>query len=376
MYQNFKIKCFLCNDFKYNNTVCDHNLDFGHLDYEYNIKNKKKIRTFLLKKNIINLSEVLPFKKKYNYQLPQIAIKNYNKIDKQLKNKIYFVIDYFNFSGSFKDRASLISCLYAKENGYKEITLASSGNAAISTATFANMLDLKTSVFLPSFVSEIKKKTLKDLGCKIFEFNDSYSYTVKQSILYSKKFNTFNRSSAINPISRDGKKLFSYEILNDLKSKNCDYIMVPVGDANIISGICKGLIELKSLNFLSKIPKLIGIQSSQSLSFYRQFKANSPFPIKSSADSKCDSINVDQPLDAFYAYKYLKKIKGDMLKVSDNSILSSKKYLLKNLGINCCLASASTFASLKVFINKNKIKNKNFFLVLTGSGFKDSMQNK
>ena len=34
-----------------------------------------------------------------------------------------------------------------------------------------------------------------------------------------------------------------YEVYNDLKKK-CDYIMVPVGDANIISGICKGSIEL------------------------------------------------------------------------------------------------------------------------------------
>ena len=48
------------------------------------------------------------------------------------------------------------------------------------------MFELKTSVFLPSFVSDSKKKILKDLGCKIYEFNKPYSFTVKKCIEYSK----------------------------------------------------------------------------------------------------------------------------------------------------------------------------------------------
>ena len=367
---NYKISCFFVMKLK--KKLCNHNLDFGHLDYLYNILNKKKIKKFFKTKNIKNLNEILPLKK-YDYKLPEINIQTFNKINKKFRNKIYFVIDYFNFSGSFKDRASLISCLFAKEGDFKEISLASSGNAAISTATFANMFELKTSVFLPSFVSDSKKKILKDLGCKIYEFNKPYSFTVKKCIEYSKKFNSFNRSSALNPISRDGKKIFMYEIFNELKNKSCDYILVPVGDANIISGICKGSIELKNLNLLKKIPKIIGVQSNKSPSFFYQFNSNSPFPIRLNSKSRCDSINVDQPLDAFYAYKYLKKVDGEINKVKDQDIFKAKKFLLRNLGINCCAASAASFASLKNYIKKNKILNKNLFLILTGSGFKDNI---
>ena len=366
----YKINCFLCGiekDYK----ICDHNLDFGHLDYNYKIKNKNNIKNFFFKRNIKYLNEVLPFKKKYDYTLPEICIKNFKKIDKEFKNKIYFVIDYFNFSGSFKDRASLISCLDAKEKGFKEITLASSGNAAISTGTFSNMFGLKTSIFLPSFSSSSKKKILKDLGCKVFEYKKPYSYTVKKSLEYCKKFKTYNRSTALNPVTRDGKKLFVYEIYNEIIKKKCDYLLVPVGDGNIISGICKGFKELNTNNFLKKIPKIYGVQSDESQSFYEQFKKKSPFPIKLKANSKCDSINVDQPLDGFYAYKYLTEMKGNMLKIKDSNILSAKKKLLNHLGINCCLASASSFALLKKFIKKKKIKNKSFFLILTGSGLKD-----
>jgi threonine synthase len=158
MQKKYKIKCFLCSGFK-ENKICNHDLDYGHLDYIYTSNNKYKIRKFFEKNNLLYLDDILPLKKKYDYPLPELVIKNFHKIDKKFNNRIHFIIDYFNFSGSFKDRASLISCLFAKEKGYKEIVLASSGNAAISTATFSNMLGLKTTVFLPSFVSNHKKKT-------------------------------------------------------------------------------------------------------------------------------------------------------------------------------------------------------------------------
>ena len=53
-------------------------------------------------------------------------------------------------------------------------------------------------------------------------------------------------------------------------------------------------------------------------------------------------------------------MKGNMLKIKDSNILSAKK-LLNHLGINCCLASASSFALLKKFIKKRlKINFFNF----------------
>lgn len=131
---------------------------FGKEDLNYNVKNRKKIINFFNSNNIKFLKEVLPLKKAYDFNLPQIYIKTFKRLNLNFNNKIYFIEDYYNFSGSFKDRASLIACLDAKEKKFKEISVASSGNAAISTAIFCNMFDLKCSVFIPSFSSVEKKK--------------------------------------------------------------------------------------------------------------------------------------------------------------------------------------------------------------------------
>ena len=143
----------------------------------------------------------------------------------------------------------------------------------------------------------------------------------------------------------------------------------------LINKFIKGFLELKRSRFLKKMPKIIGIQSKSSPSFYIQYKKNQNTPIKYKASSICDSINVDYPLDGHFAYEYLKKTNGEMLVVDDKEILKAKKYLLTKFGINCCAASASTFAKLKKIIKTEKIKNKNILLLLTGTGFKDLNNN-
>ena len=349
-------------------------MSFGKIDYNYSIKNRKNILKFFKSNNIRFLKEVLPLKKNYNFNLPNMYIKTFKRLNLKLNNNIYFIKNFYNFSGSFKDRASLIACLDAKEKKFKEISVASSGNAAISTAIFCNMFGLKCSVFIPSFSSFEKKKYLKNLGCKIFEFKLPYSEVVKRCIKYSKNKKTYNRCTAINPVTRDGKKIFSYELLAKFKKK-IDFFILPVGDGNILSGCIKGFLELRKFKILKKIPRTIGVQSASSPSFFNQFKKKSAMPITNKANSICDSINVDYPLDGYFAYKYLKKINGEMFIEKDKNILKAKKFLLTQYGINCCAASAATFSILKKIIKSKKIKNKNIMLLLTGTGFKDLNNN-
>jgi threonine synthase len=349
-------------------------MTFGTKDISYKSKNKKKIIKFFETNNIKYLDEVLPLKKKHDFKLPNIYIKSFSRLNKIFNNNIYFIEDYYNFSGSFKDRASLISCLDAKEKNFKEVSVASSGNAAISTAIFCNMFGLRCSVFIPSFASKEKKQYLKNLGCKIFEFKMPYSKVVKKCLSHSKKYKTYNRCTGLNPVTRDGKKIFSYELIAKFKKK-IDYFILPVGDGNILSGCIKGFLELSKMNFMKKIPTIVGVQSKSSSSFYNQYIKNSEKPILSKANSVCDSINVDYPLDGFFAYKYLNKVKGKMMVETDKNIIKSKKILLKKFGINCCSSSASTFAILKKLILNKKINNKNILLLLTGTGFKDLSNN-
>ena len=117
-------------------------------------------------------------------------------------------------------------------------------------------------MFLFPVFHQLKKKYLKSLGCKIFEFKLPYSEVVKKCIEYSNKKKTYNRCTAINPITRDGKKIFSYELLAKFK-KDVDYFLLPVGDGNILTGCIKGFLELKKSKFLKKFQKSLVFSLNQ-----------------------------------------------------------------------------------------------------------------
>ena len=110
----------------------------------------------------------------------------------------------------------------------------------------------------------------------------SHTVVVKKSLKYSKRYKTYNRCTGLNPVTREGKKIFSYQLISKF-TKQIDYIFIPVGDSNIISGCCKGFYELKKMGFIKKVPKIVGVQSSSSSSFYRQFNLKQTIPSKSIA---------------------------------------------------------------------------------------------
>ena len=348
---------------------CNNEKSYGTKDFRYKSYSKKDIRKFFSSNDLSYLKSILPLKNKHNFEFPNLYIRSFEDLNKKMKKYIFFIEDYYNFSGSFKDRASLVSCLDAIEKGYNEISVASSGNAAISTAIYFNIFKLKCTVFLPSFTSSRKKEYLRTLGCKLIVLDLPYSEVVKKSLKYSKRYKTYNRCTGLNPVTREGKKIFSYQLISKF-TKQIDYIFIPVGDGNIISGCCKGFYELKKMGFIKKVPKIVGVQSSSSSSFYRQFNLKQTIPSKSIAKSICDSINIDFPLDGYFAFYYLNKLKGNMVKVNDKSIKKSKELLLKKYGINSCLTSASTFSAVGEFIKKKRISKENILLLLTGSGLK------
>ena len=70
-----------------------------------------------------------------------------------------------------------------------------------------------------------------------------------------------NRNTAYNPFTREGKKTCSFEIWEQLDRQVPDWVIVPVGDGNVISGIWKGFQELVHVGLASRVPRFVAAQS-------------------------------------------------------------------------------------------------------------------
>lgn len=271
---------------------------------------------------------------------------------------------------SFKDRASSLVVLKAIQLGIKEIAAASTGNAGSSLAGICARLGLKSIIFVPKSIPDAKRIQIQSYGAEIYLVDGDYDLAFDTCLEISSAKKWYNRNTAYNPLTIEGKKSAAYDIFIAAKGKMPEIIFVPTGDGVILSGLYKGLWELKELGWIEKLPKLISVQAEGSNAVVRYFR-NQKFEYQP-AQSIADSICAGAPRALYLAYDALKKSNGDAIEVSDQEILEAQKFVAQNYGILLEPSSSSTFAAYKKYLLANKIGKDSALLLFTGNGLKDT----
>jgi len=271
---------------------------------------------------------------------------------------------------SFKDRASDLVCAFAKENGIDTIVAASTGNAGSSLAGICASQNQKANIFVPASAPKAKLTQICMYGSQLIPVDGTYDDAFELSIEATKKFGWYNRNTAYNPFTIEGKKIVAFEIFQQMKRELPDRVFVPVGDGCIISGVYKGFEDLLKLGLIDKIPTIIAVQSEKSDNIIRNLVSDKF--ISKPSKTIADSIAVDIPRNFWMTKKYIEEYKGEWIAVSDEEIISASKILSKNTGIFAEPAAAASFAGMLKYVKqeKNDGNSKNIVL-LTGSGLKD-----
>lgn len=270
---------------------------------------------------------------------------------------------------SYKDRASTLVALKALQLGIDKIAAASTGNAGSSLAGICARLGLSSVIFVPKNIPEAKRIQIQSYGAEIYLVDGDYDLAFDTCLEISTKKKWYNRNTAYNPLTIEGKKSAAYDIFIATKGRMPDVIFVPTGDGVIISGLYKGLWELKELGWIEKIPKLICVQAEGGNAVVRYSKEQK-FEYKS-ASSVADSICAGAPRCLYMAYNAIKKSKGSAVEVSDDEILEAQKIVAQQFGVLLEPSSSATFAAYKKYINSDKISGESILLLFTGNGLKD-----
>jgi len=270
---------------------------------------------------------------------------------------------------SYKDRASFLVALKAKELGIEEISTASTGNAGSSLAGICSRLGLTSHIFVPSSIPTAKRIQVQSFGANIYLVAGSYDDAFDLCLEVSKEKKWYNRNTAYNPLTIEGKKSAAYDILISSKGKLPDTIFIPVGDGVIISGIYKGFYDLKKLGWIEEIPKLIAVQAEGSNALVRYLEMGS-FEFKP-AETIADSISAGAPRNLYMAADAVKSTSGQAISVSDEEILSAQKIIANQFGILAEPSSAASFAGYLKLFEANEITSKEkVLLLITGNGLK------
>ncbi|MBC8321644.1 MAG: threonine synthase [Bacteroidetes bacterium] len=288
----------------------------------------------------------------------------------KLSFNLFLKDDSQNPTYSFKDRASAVVSAYAKEKGWDIIVAASTGNAGSSLAGICAAQGQKAIIIVPESAPIAKLTQILMHGATIIPVKGTYDDTFDLSIKATKEFGWYNRNTAFNPLTIEGKKTVAFELLEQLNFTVPDRIFVPVGDGVIISGVYKGFEDLLKLQIIDNMPIIVGVQSQKSDNLVRNID-NATFEIKKST-TIADSISVDIPRNFYMTQKYIHDYNGEYISVTDDEILKASSILSKNTGLFAEPAAAAAFAGLLSYKKANKLPdNSNNVVLLTGSGLKD-----
>ncbi|MEW6702135.1 MAG: pyridoxal-phosphate dependent enzyme [Bacteroidota bacterium] len=303
--------------------------------------------------------------------LERISLEENCLLEFSYEGKNFFILDDTrNPTLSFKDRATSLVVLKAIQLGIKEIAAASTGNAGSSLAGICARLGLKSIIFVPRNIPEAKRIQIQSYGAEIYLVDGDYDLAFDTCLEISAAKKWYNRNTAYNPLTIEGKKSAAFDIFIANKGKMPDLIFVPTGDGVILSGLYKGLWELKELEWIEKIPKLIAVQAKGSNAVVRYFE-NQKFEYKT-ASSIADSICAGAPRCLYLTYDAIVKSNGSTVEVSDKEIFEAQKFAAQNYGLLVEPASAASFAAYKKYFHSDKLSNKTALLLFTGSGLKDT----
>jgi threonine synthase len=285
------------------------------------------------------------------------------------KNHLWLKDDSQNPTYSFKDRASGTVSACCREKGIQTIVTASTGNAGSSMACVAASQTQKAIVVVPASSPPAKLTQIILYGAQLIPVAGTYDDAFDFSIRISEHFGFYNRNTAFNPLTIEGKKTVSFELFGQM-GKTPDRIFVPVGDGVIISGVYKGFEDLLHLGIAGKMPHITAVQAKGSDNLARNLDTETFRNVKSRTIA--DSISVDVPRNFRMARKYLQTYGGDCITVGDEEILAASAALASSYGLFAEPAAAAAFAGFLSHVRSGKGHDKEKVVVLlTGSGLKD-----
>ncbi|KAL0220424.1 hypothetical protein RCL1_000278 [Eukaryota sp. TZLM3-RCL] len=320
-------------------------------------------------------------------QIPEIPVGdtplvNAPRIASQLGLKsLYIKDDGRNPTGSLKDRASAFVCSKAVSQGISTIAAASTGNAGAALAGIGASMGIKTIVFVPAAAPPAKLAQLVAFGSNVVTVDGTYDDAFRICDAACKEKKWYNRNTGYNPYTVEGKKTVSFEIAEQLGGglgsgnfRAPDWVVVSVGDGNIITGVAKGFKDLFEFGLIDKLPKLLAVNAAGSPWVYECISTNSDAATMGPVvcNTRADSVSASLPADRFRAVRCVKETKGEVVLVPEADILSAIPELASKAGVFAEPAAALAYAGLKVGVSKGLIPGDAEVVVLsTGSGLKD-----
>ena len=293
---------------------------------------------------------------------------------------LYLKDDTRNPTASFKDRAMAVGSAKAVELKKRDVAIASSGNAAASLAAYSAGAGMRCHAFVPPDASAGKIAQLLLYGASITrcrQVKKGEDATVQAMLAAVDRFGYYPCPSfgPFNPYQVEGPKTIVYELYEQRDWEKLDAILVPTGSGCLLTGIWKGLQDLRELDLIGAYPRIVAVQPAGNQALVKAIQKGTrfdkiipePYPT-----SVAGGLLDPYPWDGDAAMTGVRKTNGTGVTVGDQGILRAVRDMAAFEGIFAEPSGAAGLAGLEKLLSDGGIgRDERVVVLVTGSGLKE-----
>jgi len=277
-----------------------------------------------------------------------------------------------NPTASFKDTGMTTAASFARQEGFRWVACASTGNTSASMAAYAARGGMRSLVLIPEGkISWGKLSQSLDYGAVTCQLRTDFDGCVRvlNELVKRKPIYLLN---SVNPYRIEGQKTAAIELMEQLSWQPPDHIVVPGGNLGNSSALGKALIEMRDLGLIPRLPKLSVIQAEGANPFFRSIYEHSGKKlIPMEAETLATAIRIGNPASWKKALRVVETTGGAVQQVNEVEMALAKAEIGSD-GVGCEPASAVTLAGLKKLVKQGFVRpNESVVLILTGHVLKD-----
>ncbi len=281
-------------------------------------------------------------------------------------------MEYFNPTGSFKDRGNVIQVSVLKDTGVTKVADATGGNAGHSFAAYCARAGIEFHGFANETTYDSRKlHAIAMHGAQVHNVGSGRAARNEGARQYAQDAGILHMNYGQNIYFIEGLKTMAYEIAQQMDPLP-DHVIVPIGNGSIYQGLWKGFNEMVEDGRVARMPKLHGAQTEETQPVVAAFEGRAWTPGPGDATSKANGIGVVNPPRPSVLVQAARGSGGSFVTVSEGSLLRWQRLLAEMEGIIVEPTSAIVLGALENLKAKGAIQpGETALLPLTGFGLKE-----
>ena len=279
-------------------------------------------------------------------------------------------------SGSFKDLGmtvlvSQVKQMISEGAPIKAVACASTGDTSAALATYCAAAGIPSIVLLPRGKISIAQLVQPISSGALVLYLDTDFDGCMKLVQEITKDETLYLANSMNSLRVEGQQTVGIEIVQQFDWEAPDVIIIPGGNLGNVSALGKGLMMMRDLGLIEKLPRIVVAQAEHANPLYRSYQSGfKSFEPIQAQKTLASAIQIGDPVSVQKAIRVLKQFDGIVEQASEAE-LADAAALGDKTGMFNCPHTGVALAALIKLLKAGKIdKTERVVVISTAHGLK------